>query len=72
MVIDLIIKELPSLMSEKGVIYMVMVEDNNVPEVIQQMAKVGFPKHKVVREQDGGTSSNLNRVYHEYIIRFSR
>jgi release factor glutamine methyltransferase len=71
-IIDMIIPELDDLMSENGVIYMAMVADNNIPDVIEQLKKVGFTYHKIIKERYGTTRSNFDRVYHEFIIRFSR
>jgi HemK-related putative methylase len=70
-IIDKILTELPNLMSDKGVIYMAMIAENNVPEIIDIMAKNGF-YHKIILEKDGTTSSTYGRTYHQYVIRFSR
>lgn len=70
-IIDRILVELPELMSDHGVALMCCVEENDVDDIRRQMNERDFYSAIVV-ERDGTTSSNYNRIYHQYVIAFSK
>lgn len=70
-IIDQILVELPELMSDHGVALMCCVKENDVADIRQQMNERKFYSTIVV-ERDGSTSSNYNRIYHQYVLAFSK
>ncbi len=70
-IIDRILVELPELMSAHGIGFMCCVQENDVEDIRRQLKKLKFFS-TIVIERDGTTSSNYNRIYHQYVIAFSK
>lgn len=70
-IIDRILIELPELMSDRGLVLMCCVEENDINDIREQMRKKNFYS-TIVIERDGSTSSNYNRNYHQYVLAFSK
>lgn len=70
-IIDRILEELPELMSDHGLALMCCVKENDVDDIRQRMEKKRLYS-AVVIERDGTTSSNYNRIYHQYVLAFSK
>jgi len=70
-IIDQILIELPELMSPHGIALMCCIEENDVDDIRREMKKHKFFSTIVV-ERDGTTSSNYNRMYHQYVLGFSK
>lgn len=70
-IIDRILVELPELMSDHGVALMCCVQENDVDDIRRQLKKNNFYS-TIVIERDGKTSSNYKRIYHQYVLGFSK
>lgn len=70
-IIDQILVELPELMSDHGVALMCCVEENDVDDIRREMDNKHFYS-TIVIERDGTTSSNYDRLYHQYVLAFSK
>lgn len=70
-IIDRILTELPELMSDRGMVLMCCVKENDVNDIIREMEKHKFFSNIVI-EREGTTSSNYNRIYQQYVVAFSK
>lgn len=70
-IIDLILAELPDLMSAHGIALMCCAKENDVDDIRSLMEGRGFYS-KIVIEGEGTTSSNYHRIYYQYVVAFSR
>lgn len=70
-IIDRILFELPELMSERGVALMCCIKENDIDDIRRQMMGKDFYS-TILIEGDGTTSSNYNRIYHQYVVAFSK
>lgn len=70
-IIDRILSELPHLMSNRGLVLMCCIDLNDVNDIREHMKKRNFYS-TIVIERDGTTSSTHNRIYHQYVLAFSK
>lgn len=70
-IIDKILPEVADLLSDHGVFYMVCCRENNIADIFDIMKLNYGLVGKVIVEKDATTSSDYDRLYHQYVLRFS-